>query len=174
MAGSCATSLGAPAITRISRGLPNATLVAAIVFVIGLLGVIQGSFVALVIGVVLLCGSMVFQQATQIVLLNDYFARSQSGTVSALFVAAVFAGERGVAFQGQGRVVQGGLQAVLGDRVAATEIVQGDGAITVFLPAQAAALTVARWEARAVAFTQVGCLSGGAGRTGLGPGRSMW
>ncbi|WP_353180847.1 MFS transporter [Salinisphaera sp. T5B8] len=87
-----ATSLGAPAITRISRGLPNATLVAAIVFVIGLLGVIQGSFVALVIGVVLLCGSMVFQQATQIVLLNDYFARSQSGTVSALFVAAVFAG----------------------------------------------------------------------------------
>lgn len=87
-----ATSLGAPAITRISRGLPNATLVAAILFAIGLCGVIQGSFLALVIGVVLLCGSMVFQQATQIVLLNDYFARSQSGTVSALFVAAVFAG----------------------------------------------------------------------------------
>lgn len=87
-----ATALGAPAITRIGRGLPNATLVAAIVFVIGLGGVIQGSFPALVIGVVLLCGSMVFQQATQIVLLNDYFARSQAGTVSALFVAAVFAG----------------------------------------------------------------------------------
>ncbi len=86
------TSLGAPIITRISRGLPNATLTAAILFTVGLLGVIQGSFALLVIGVVLLCGSMVFQQATQIVLLNDYFARSQSGTVSALFVAAVFAG----------------------------------------------------------------------------------
>lgn len=87
-----ATSLGAPTITRFSRGLPNATLTAAVLFVIGLCGVIQGSFPALVIGVVLLCGSMVFHQATQIVLLNDYFARSQSGTVSALFVAAVFAG----------------------------------------------------------------------------------
>jgi YNFM family putative membrane transporter len=87
-----ATSLGAPTITRLSRGLPNATLVAGVLFVVGLCGVIQGSFVALVIGVVLLCGSMVFHQATQIVLLNDYFARSQSGTVSALFVAAVFAG----------------------------------------------------------------------------------
>ena len=87
-----ATSLGAPTITRFSRGLPNATLTAAVLFVIGLCGVIQGSFAALVIGVVLLCGSMVFHQATQIVLLNDYFARSQSGTVSALFVAAVFAG----------------------------------------------------------------------------------
>ncbi|GAB3679537.1 hypothetical protein [Salinisphaera aquimarina] len=87
-----ATSLGAPRITRISRGLPNATLAAAILFTIGLCGVIQGSFIALVGGVVLLCGSMVFMQATQIVLLNDYFARSQSGTVSALFVAAVFAG----------------------------------------------------------------------------------
>ncbi|MES1928379.1 major facilitator superfamily protein [Salinisphaera dokdonensis CL-ES53] len=87
-----ATSLGAPGITRVSRGLPNATLTAAVLFVVGLCGVIQGSFPALVIGVVLLCGSMVFHQATQIVLLNDYFARSQSGTVSALFVAAVFAG----------------------------------------------------------------------------------
>jgi len=72
-----ATSLGAPAIIRGARGL---------------LGIIQGSLVALVAGVVVLCGGMVFQQATQIVLLNEYFARSQSGTVSALFVAAVFAG----------------------------------------------------------------------------------
>jgi|GEM_PF-1550421 len=86
------TSLGAPVITRATRGLPNATLAAAVLFTVGLLGVIQGSFIALVVGVVLLCGSMVFHQATQIVLLNDYFARSQSGTVSALFVAAVFAG----------------------------------------------------------------------------------
>jgi len=86
------TSLGAPFIMRVTRGLPNATLIAAVLFTVGLLGVIQGSFIALVVGVVLLCGSMVFHQATQIVLLNDYFARSQSGTVSALFVAAVFAG----------------------------------------------------------------------------------
>lgn len=86
------SSLGAPAITRISQGLPNATLTAAILFTLGLCGVIQGSFIALVAGVVLMCASMVFLQATQIVLLNDYFDRSQSGTVSALFVAAVFAG----------------------------------------------------------------------------------
>ncbi|MES1926013.1 hypothetical protein [Salinisphaera sp. T31B1] len=86
------TSLGAPRITRVSRGLPNATLAASIVFTLGLLGVILGAFAALVVGVVMLCGSMVFLQATQIVLLNDYFARSQSGTVNALFVAAVFAG----------------------------------------------------------------------------------
>lgn len=87
-----ATSLGAPAITRLGRGLPNATRAAAVLFFVGLCGVIQGSTAGLVVGVVLICASMVFQQATQIVLLNDYFARSQSGTVSALFVAAVFAG----------------------------------------------------------------------------------
>lgn len=87
-----ATSLGAPALTRLSRGLPNATGIAGVLFVIGLGGIIQGSFALLVVGVVLLCASMVFHQATQIVLLNDYFARSQSGTVNALFVAAVFAG----------------------------------------------------------------------------------
>ena len=86
------TSLGAPAITRVSRGLPRATLAAGALFTLGLAGVIHGAFAALAIGVVLMCAGMVFQQATQIVMLNAHFARSQSGTVNALFVAAVFAG----------------------------------------------------------------------------------
>ncbi|MDA3919550.1 MAG: MFS transporter [Salinisphaera sp.] len=86
------TSLGAPAATRWAGGLPNATAVAGVVFFAGLLGVIWGGEVALAVGVVAMCAAMVFQQATQIVLLNDFFSRRQSATVSALFVAAVFAG----------------------------------------------------------------------------------
>ncbi len=86
------TSLGAPAATRWAGGLANATAIAALVFVLGLVGVIGGGAVALAVSVVAMCAAMVFQQATQIVLLNDYFSRRQSATVSALFVAAVFAG----------------------------------------------------------------------------------
>lgn len=86
------TSLGAPAMTRWAGGLPNATAVAGVVFFVGLFGVIWGGEWALAVGVVAMCAGMVFQQATQIVLLNDFFSRRQSATVSALFVAAVFAG----------------------------------------------------------------------------------
>lgn len=86
------TSLGAPAATRWAGGLANATAIAAAIFVIGLVAVIVGGAVALALGVVALCAAMVFQQATQIVLLNDFFSRRQSATVNALFVAAVFAG----------------------------------------------------------------------------------
>ena len=86
------TSLGAPAATRWAGGLANATAIAAVVFVIGLGAVIVGGAVALALGVVALCAAMVFQQATQIVLLNDFFSRRQPATVNALFVAAVFAG----------------------------------------------------------------------------------